>query len=132
MPKFRVNVTVTQKGTLFNAAASQAAAQRAVIQVNEALAQEGVNRVKVRLRTVLKNPTGHYERNIIVERRTIYRGFSDNNVIYGGWLEGTSSLNRASRFKGYRTFRMVRQSLNQDKKAIAAPVIKKLVEELSQ
>ncbi len=132
MPQFRVNVTVTQKGTLFNAAASQAAAQRAVIQVNEALAQEGVNRVKTRLRAVLQNPSGYYQRNIIVERRAVYRGFSDNNVIYGGWLEGTSSMNRAKRFKGYRTFRTVRQELNRDKKNIAEPIVKKLVEELSK
>jgi len=131
MPQFRVNVKVTQKGTLFNAAASQAAAQRAVIQVNEALAQEGVRRVRARLRGVLQHPSGYYERNIIVERRAIYRGFSDNKVVYGGWLEGTSSRNRATRFKGYRTFRMVRQELNKDKANIAAPIIKKLVEELS-
>lgn len=131
MPKFRVNVKVEQKGMLFNAAASRAAAERAVVQVNEVLAQEGVNRVKSRLRTVLQNPTGRYESNIMVDRRTVYRGFSDNNVVYGGWLEGVSPMNRATRFKGYHTFRLVRQSLNQDKEAIAAPVIDALVRELN-
>ena len=108
MPKFRVNVKVEQKGLLFNAAASRAAAERAVVQVNEVIAQEGVNRVKSRLRTVLQNPTGRYESNIMVERRTVYRGFSDNNVVYGGWLEGVASANRTTRFKGYHTFRLVR------------------------
>lgn len=131
MPQFRVNVKVEQKGTLFNAAASKAAANRAVVQVNEALAQEGVNRVQSRLRQVLKNPTGFYESRVQVERRATYRGFSDSNAVYGGWLEGTSSLNRSTRFKGYRTFRTVREGLNRDKAAIAAPIIRKLVEELS-
>lgn len=131
MPKFRVNVKVEQKGLLFNTAASRAAVERAVIEVNEVLAQEGVNRVQSRLKTVLQNPSGFYQKNIMVDRRTIYRGFSDNNVAYGGWLEGVSSLNRATRFKGYHTFRLVRQSLNQDKAAIAAPVVARLVRELN-
>lgn len=131
MPKFRVNITMEQKGLLFNAAASKAAVQRAVVEVNDVLAQEGVQRFQTRLKTVLRNPSGFYQRNIMVDRRTVYRGFSDNNVAYGGWLEGVSSLNRATRFKGYHTFRLVRQSLNQDKAAIAAPVITRLVRELN-
>ena len=132
MPQFRVNVKVEQKGVLFNAAASKAAANRAVVQVNEVLAQEGVNRVQSRLGHVLQNPSGFYQSKIQVERRSIYRGFSDGGVIYGGWLEGTSSMNRATRFKGYRTFRIVREELNRDKAAIVAPVITQLVRELSQ
>lgn len=131
MPQFRVNVKVTQKGVLFKASASKAAALRATTQVNEVLAQEGVRRVQARLRDVLQNPSGFYQSKIQVERGQRYRGFSDGKVVYGGWLEGTSSLNRARRFKGYRTFRLVRQSLNRDKAALVAPVINDLVKELS-
>ena len=112
MPQFRMNISVTQKGAIFNAAGSKAAARRMVIEVNEALAQEGVDRVRRRLGQVLQNPTGYYQSKIQVERRQIYRGFSDGGVIYGGWLEGVSSRNRTTRFKGYQTFRIIKQELD--------------------
>jgi hypothetical protein len=101
-----------------------------IIQVNEAIAQEGVDRVRARLKNVLRNPTGFYESQIAVQKREIYRGVWDSNVIYGGWLEGVSSLNASSRFPGYFTFRKVRQELNQDKDKIAAPVIAEFVRAL--
>lgn len=129
MPQFRLNVTVTHKGILLDKAQSQAAAQRMIIGVNEAIAQEAVNRVHTRLRQVLQNPTGYYQRNIIVERRQIYRGISDNGVVYGGWLERGRA---GTRFRGYRTFRTVQQGINRDKASIAAPIVRKLVQELSQ
>lgn len=131
MPQFRVNVDVKQKGALFDVASSKAAARRAVIEVNEAIAQEGVDRVRRRLDMVLVNPTGFYRSRIQVERREVYRGISDGGVVYGGWLEGVSSRNRTTRFKGYRTFRTIHQELNRDKEAIAAPIIAKLVRELN-
>ncbi len=131
MPQFRVNTTVKQKGMLMNAAKSKAAAQRAIIEVNEAIAQEGVDRIKRRLDMVLVNPTGFYRSNIQIERREIYRGLSDNNVVYGGWLEGVSSRNRTTRFKGYKTFRLIQQELKNDKEQIAQPIITQLVRELS-
>lgn len=130
MPQVRINVSHKETGPLFNAAASRAAAQRAVTQVNEVLAQEGVHRVKARLGQVLRNPTGHYESRIEVQRGERYRGVWDNRVSYGGWLEGVDPRN-SGRFKGYRTFRMVRQSINNDKTELAAPVIQRLVRELN-
>lgn len=33
----------------------------------------------------------------------------DNNAVYGPWLEGTSSRNLTTRFKGYASFRKVQQ-----------------------
>lgn len=35
----------------------------------------------------------------------------DSNVIYGNWLEGTSSRNATTRFKGYANFRRVTQNI---------------------
>lgn len=130
MPQWRVNVSVKQKGPLLNAAKSKAAARRMIIDINEAIAQEGVDRVGARLSTVLKNPTGYYQSKITVQRRQIYRGVWDSNVIYGGWLEGVSSLNAQTRFPGYFTFRRVRQELNQDKEKISAPIIAKFLREM--
>jgi hypothetical protein len=125
-----MNVNITQKGTIFDAASSKAAARRAVIDINEALAQEGVDRVRRRLGQVLQNPTGYYQSKIQVERRQIYRGFSDGGVVYGGWLEGLSTRNRTTRFKGYQTFRIIKQELEREKINIAEPHVARMVREL--
>ena len=54
--------------------------------------------------------TGNYRRNIN-SRIIPWLGqgvVSDNGVVYGAWLEGTSSRNDTTRFKGYRSFRNAR------------------------
>lgn len=122
-PSFRVNVKATHRGQIFNAAATNAQARRMIIAINDAIAVEGVNRVKARLRQVLQNPTGFYESNIQVERREVYRGVTDGGVIYGPWLEGTGSRNKTTRFKGYKTFRTVKQGLDADAEMLAQPYV---------
>lgn len=131
MPQFRMNISVQQKGTIFSSAGSKAAARRMVIEINEALAQEGVDRVRRRLGQVLQNPSGYYESKIQVEKRSIYRGFSDGGVVYGGWLEGLSSRNKTTRFKGYQTFRIIKQELEREKINLAEPYVTKFVREIN-
>lgn len=131
MPDFRVNITVQQKGIIFNAAASKAAGQRMTTNIGESIAVEGVRRIKARLGTVLRNPTGYYESQIQVDRRTQYRGITDGGVVYGGWLEGVTSPNRTTRFKGYRTFRIVQQELRRDSVVIAQPAVDRYVREMN-
>lgn len=130
MPQFRVNVKQTTKGILFDQGATKAAAARAVIRINDAIATEGVRRVQARLDQVLVNPTGYYRSRVTVERRSVYRGISDSNVVYGGYLEGVARNNKTTRFKGYHTFRKIRQELAQDKEKIAAPIVAALAKEL--
>ncbi len=132
MPKARLNVTVRQKGQIFNSANTRAAGRIMTTNINEALAQEGVRRVKSRLGQVLQNPTGYYESRIQVDRRSQYRGISDGGVVYGGWLEGVDSRNRTTRFKGYRTFRIVMQELNRDKERLAQPLVNDYVRRMNQ
>lgn len=132
MPRFRLNVTITHKGTVLNHSASQAAAKRMVIQLNDNLAQVAYDRVQTRLQRVLRNPTGFYQSRIQVERREVYRGVWDQNVSYGGWLEGVDSRNKTTRFKGYNTFRLVAQSMNQDKEKLAQPAVDRFVQEMNR
>lgn len=131
MPQFRFNMNVTQRGALFEAGRTKAAAQRMTIAINDAIAQEGVSRIKRRLGQVLQHPTGFYESNIQVERRAVYRGVSDNGVVYGGWLEGVDPRNRTTRFKGYRTFRLIKQELQQDAANLAQPLVRAFVTEMN-
>lgn len=131
MPDFRVNIKIEQKGEIFNAAKVKAQAARTVVQINDALAQEGVTRIKARLGQVLQHPTGYYESQIEVDRRQSYRGLTDNKVVYGGWLEGVDSRNSTTRFKGYHTFRIVKQSLDQDKSMLAQPAVDEFTRRLT-
>jgi len=67
--------------------------------------------------------TGNYRRVVQKSISVKSKGvtFTDGNVVYGSWLEGTSRRNLTTRFKGYRTFRRVRDWL--EKKAM--PVLLK-------
>ena len=60
--------------------------------------------------------TGFY-RNLIfgVLQDSRHGLIHDSNVIYGPWLEGTSSRNQTTRFKGYSMFRRTTQQLNREK-----------------
>lgn len=48
---------------------------------------------------------GHYRRNVKAEQRGHKATIHDNRVVYGPWLEGISSRNQSTRFKGYASFR---------------------------
>ncbi len=101
---------------------------RAYMQVAEkAVAEHGVNLVTERLGTVLQNPTGYYESLIQTDRRTpgtaITDGWPGTGVLYGPWLEGLGSRNATTRFKGYFTFRLTTQQLQNDAGGIAAALL---------
>ena len=58
--------------------------------------------------------TGHYARSINGRMVSNLNGvISDSGVVYGPWLEGVSSRNQATRFKGYAIFRRTRDKLQQ-------------------
>lgn len=131
MPTMRLNVKTHHKGPIFNASATKAAGNRMVISINDAAAEVGVDLVRARLDVVLRNPTGYYRSRIAVLRRQIFRGVWDQNVAYGGWLEGVDSRNRTTRFKGYHTFRLVKEQLNNQMDDIARPMVANYVREMS-
>ncbi len=131
MPEIRLNVSVKTKSKLLSSGATKAAGARLVVQMNEVLAQEAMNRILDRLGRVLKNPTGYYESRIAIERRAVYRGVTDQRVRYGGWLEGVDPRNRTTRFKGYHTFRDIKREINRDKERIIRPAMRRYVQELT-
>lgn len=53
------------------------------------------------------NSTGHYRRNLHTnfDSAGLRALITDGKVIYGPWLEGVSSRNSRTRFKGYASFR---------------------------
>ncbi|NUS00591.1 MAG: hypothetical protein HOV67_35660 [Kribbellaceae bacterium] len=81
--------------------------------------------VLMQLDSVLVNPTGYYESQIVSDpvAPDIY-SINDSNVIYGPWLEGIGSRNRdRPGFPGYHTFRTVRNRMAQKAHVIAEAAI---------
>ena len=56
--------------------------------------------------------TGNYRRNIQSAVKNLSGELSDGGVVYGPWLEGVSSRNRSTRFKGYFSFRKAKQLID--------------------
>lgn len=114
--------TVTMKGPLFDGSAAQVV--ESAIEVGaEALAQEGVDRIRRRFRSVFRHPTGRAASRVVADLSSPANPRLTHDIVYGPWLEGTSSRNTSSRFRGYRTFRLVTQELQSDAAAVAGPVI---------
>lgn len=74
---------------------------------------------------------GNYRRNISSVVRRLRAIISDGGVIYGPWLEGTSSRNQTTRFKGYGMFRRTRDWMQIRAKSIVEPHIRRAVRKLN-
>lgn len=126
-----VQVTVTFHGTVLQGLSAPFV--RAACQAGQqAVAEEAVNRIHARLGDVLQHPTGYYESQITTDRSVEEVHVTDSGVVYGPWLEGTGSRNQSSRFKGYRTFRIVTQRLRSDAGAIARTAMTPILEGLNR
>ena len=61
----------------------------------------------------IRHPTPYYETQVHQFWDTNDVVVDDRGVIYGPWLEGTSSRNQTTRFKGYAGLRRAAQSAQQ-------------------
>jgi hypothetical protein len=95
------------------------------------VAQAGHDMAQSQLRGVLRQPTGFYQSRVVVDRSAGDPRIHDSGVVYGPWLEGTGSRNRTTRFKGYRTFRIVRQRLQGRASQIAERVLPRYLGRMS-
>lgn len=119
----RVDVDVHRHGPIFNGTAPaivDAGTREAVRDV----ADFAYNQIHARLPQVLKNPTGYYQSRIRVVGFGTLAQVDDGDVIYGPWLEGVGSRNfPKTRFKGYATFRIVGQLVEQRAEEVADDAI---------
>lgn len=115
-----MQITMTTTGPLFNGGTVKAI-EDALHASQDAVAQQGEQDIHTLLGQVLRNPTGYFESNV---RTSMVGGdfVVDDNVIYGPWLEGTSSRNTTTRFKGYSVFRRTAQALERKATAIVSSV----------
>jgi len=112
----QITVEVTHSGPIFDA--------RFQHEVDEfrreaawEIAKEGRGDLGVRFIKVFREPTGYYESQVEAVPDGFQATIHDNQVVYGPWLEGVGSRNfPVTRFKGYHSFRIIAQGL-QDKAA---------------
>lgn len=80
----------------------------------------------------IRHPTPYYETQLTRTRvnPTVIR-VHDRGVVYGPWLEGTSSRNRTTRFRGYSALRRARQTTIARVPQLVAASLARLVRSLS-
>lgn len=119
-------VEVQQSGAVFDGRAEQQQRDCAD-EWTRSLATLGASMVRTNLNSVLRKQTPFYR--LQVESRPEPPGWKiwDKDVIYGKWLEGTSSRNRTTRFKGYATFRRTVQQINARAEAVGQKIVARFV-----
>ena len=99
-------------------------------EVKKDIAQEGVNRLRGFTMNRSGRATGHYQSEIQTSNLAYGDIRISDPVVYGPWLEGASSRNSSTRFKGYRLWRKTAQVLEDDAGKIAERRMPELVQRL--
>lgn len=130
------NVSVTATGPFFNNPGK--AVRDSIQEMKEKVALKGVQRLKeilVRGATYQadSDSTGAYNAAIQAELISSEEVLiTDGGMVYGSWLEGTSSRNVTTRFKGYARFRQTTDWLNSGEAGeVMDSEARKLVNELN-
>ena len=76
--------------------------------------------------------TGNYRRNISTKVTNLNGLITDGGVIYGPWLEGESSRNQTTRFKGYFTFRKTSQELQKKSRKVFDAHLRRFVNRMNK
>lgn len=105
-----VGVTVLTRGPLFTGALIRELAEAIEERGPAEVAQRAYDEVQRIASADFRNPTGYYQSQIEVRARGAgeYQVW-DQDVVYGPWLEGVSTRNQTTRFKGYRLWRRTAQ-----------------------
>jgi hypothetical protein len=123
------DLTVRAHGPIFDRRAD-AEAGRYATAAQDHVATWARNRVVGQLIQVIRKPTPYYWTQIRTDRAAGGTRVHDGGMVYGPWLEGTGSRNRTTRFKGYRSFRIVRQQTNQRAVSLATEILPPFLERM--
>jgi hypothetical protein len=75
---------------------------------------------------------GTYAKNVQGKPLGLAGRIDDSGVIYGPWLEGTSSRNQSTRFKGYGAFRLTGQWLEKKADDVLEKHVKRAVQRMKR
>lgn len=117
-------------GPIFRPSEVRAWRTRVTREVEVAVAEYALWRIKAYNASDFKNPTGHYRSQLRVVRRGAIQ-VNDSGTVYGPWLEGTGSRNAKSRFKGYWHWRRARADVERQAVRIANQTIARNIGRLS-
>jgi hypothetical protein len=123
-----MSIRVTRTGPWFDGRA-EVAISDFVDESEEEIAEEGLHMLVQRFGQVLQHPTGYYVSQLRVESTKTMAEITDGGVIYGPWLEtgprGQSDPRKKyhPNFRGYLSFRIVRQLLQRRAAGIAQNVL---------
>lgn len=125
-----VTVSVSLHGPLLSGTAAAALTEIAHNAINE-LVDEGEKRVALQLYPGHGLRSGHYRRSIHGDMLSSLHGrVHDSGVVYGPWLEGVSTRNQRSRFKGYAMFRNAYQQLERIKVAVVEKHVQRFMQRM--
>lgn len=100
-------------------------------EADDLIAARGLELVDEQFHQNFQNPTGAYEsRTVVTQRGHNTKVITDQGTVYGPWLEGTSSRNQTTRFKGYSDFRKAAQQLDREATGIAQGVVNRRIGQL--
>ncbi len=135
-PLFRGGTPFNRGNTKFIAEAAQGALQELMEMGEERLAET----LRVRPAGVFlsvgearpnQSSTGHYRRSISGKIKRLFALITDGGGIYGPWLEGTDERNKTTRFKGYGSFRKVKDWLNGKARGILEKHVRRVVRKMN-
>lgn len=90
-----------------------------------------LERWQYRLNASIKHPTPYYETQIIQQRLGMAEVIHDRGIVYGPWLEGTSSRNARSKFKGYASLRKAVGEVEREVPSVLQRVVARHLSRLS-
>ena len=140
-----MDIEISTRGPLFDGRA-EAAMHAYTREVERYIADKAVSRIRAYLPTQYMylghhggtpedNPVppnaGWLQANIIATEQVDDVVVTDNDVVYGPWIEGVSSRNMTSRFKGYHTFRLIGQQLEMEAGVLAEEIIGPYLREMN-
>lgn len=123
------DLTVEVSGPLFDRRAP-AEIQAMLDQIRWEVGMDAFSELHLIMDQSFKNPTPYYETQVRIDRQRDEVTIDDRGIVYGPWLEGTSSRNQTTRFKGYAMFRKATQYVQGKVTVIAERVVAKTVGKL--
>lgn len=125
-----IRVEASATGPLFETAVT-ARVETAIADIVREVTELGVQRLTSAFPTGVPVVTGNLRRNVHPTIAGPMAQIDSGGVVYGAWIEGTSSRNESTRFKGYATYRRATQYLNDEVvPAVVDKRAKKLAREL--
>ncbi|MDJ0460584.1 hypothetical protein [Streptomyces sp. H27-C3] len=126
-----MSIEITMTGPLFDGRAARAM-QSAADDAREDIAEFAEEHALTLMGGSFRHPTGYYESRVITTRVAADTSLvHDQGVVYGPWLEGVGTRNRARPgFPGYRHWRQSKQLAQLRGPAIADRAVQRHIPEM--